>query len=147
MFAAPGSGRVGRGERRARDSEGEQVIMRSSIRRITLAGGLVAALGLVAGAARADECAVQTSGGPVTGKTLSGEVKQVSGKNVIVTSKGEHIKFDRFEGVAVKGLKTNYDDLKKGDYVVVCSKLLAKPRLAYEITVQEKPKDDAVDVD
>jgi hypothetical protein len=121
--------------------------MRSTIRRITLAGGLVAALGLVAGAARADECTVQTAGGPVSGKTLSGELKQVTGKNVIVTSKGEQIKFDRFEGVAVKGLKTNYDDLKKGDYVVVCSKLLAKPRLAYEITVQEKPKDDAVDVD
>ena len=45
----------------------------------------------------------------------------------------------------MKGLKTNYDDLKKGDYVVVCSKLLAKPRLAYEITVKEKPKDEAVD--
>ena len=44
------------------------------------------------------------------------------------------------------GLKTNYDDLKKGDYVVVCSKLLAKPRLAYSITVKEKPKDDAVDM-
>jgi len=119
--------------------------MTSTIQRITLAGGLVAALGLTAGAARADECNVQTPQGAVMGKTLSGEIKQISGKNLIVTSKGEHIKFDRFEGAAVKGLKTNYDELKKGDYVVVCSKLLAKPRLAYEITVQEKPKDEAVD--
>jgi hypothetical protein len=121
--------------------------MRSSIRQITLAGGLAAALGLAAGAARADECTVQTAEGAVNGKTLSGELKQVSAKNLIVTSKGEHIKFDKYEGAAVKGLKTDYAALKKGDYVVVCSKLLAKPRLAYEITVQEKPKDDAVDVD
>jgi hypothetical protein len=120
--------------------------MCSTIRRITFAGGLVAALALGAAAARADECTVQTPQGPVTGKTLSGELKQVNSKNLIVTSKGEQIKFDRFEGGAVKGLKTSYDDLKKGDYVVVCSKLLAKPRLAYEITVQEKPKDEAVDV-
>lgn len=121
--------------------------MRSTIRRITLAGCLAAALGLVAGAARADECTVQTPGGPVSGKTLSGEVKQVSGKNLILSSKGEQIKFDRFDGAAVKGTKASYEDLKKGDYVTVCSKLLAKPRLAYEITVSEKPKDDAVDVD
>ena len=30
--------------------------------------------------------------------------------------------------------------------MVVCSKLLAKPRQAFSITVEEKPKDDAVDV-
>jgi hypothetical protein len=116
--------------------------MRSTIRSLTFAAGLAATLGFAAGAARADEC--QTPEG--MGKTLAGELKSVSGKNLIVTSKGEHIKFDKFSSVAVKGLKTNYDDLKKGDYVVVCSKLLAKPRLAYEITVQEKPKDDAVDM-
>ena len=121
--------------------------MRSTIRRFTLAGGLVLALGLAAGAARADECTVQTGEGAITGKTLSGELKQVSGKNLIVTSKGEQIKFDKYEGGVVKGLKTDYASLKKGDYVTVCSKLLAKPRLAYEITVQEKPKDEAVDVD
>ena len=116
--------------------------MRSTIRRFALASAMLAALGLTSGAARADEC--QTPEG--MGRTLSGELKQVSGKNLIVTSKGEHIKFDKFEGVTVKGLKANYADLKKGDYVVVCSKLLAKPRLAYEITVAEKPKDDAVDM-
>jgi hypothetical protein len=116
--------------------------MRSTIRRLTLASGLAAAFALTAGAAHADEC--QTPEG--LGRTLSGEVKQISGKNLIVTSKGEHIKFDKFDGVAVKGLKTDYAEIKKGDYVVVCSKLLAKPRLAYEITVAEKPKDEAVDM-
>ena len=116
--------------------------MRSTIRRLTLASGLAASLALTAGAARADEC--QTPDG--MGRTLSGELKQVGGKNLIVTSKGEHIKFDKFDGVTVKGLKKDYGELKKGDYVVVCSKLLAKPRLAYEITVVEKPKDEAVDM-
>ena len=120
--------------------------MRIRVRRFVLAAGLGAAF-LVAGSARADECSVQTAGGAINGKTLEGEVKQVSKKNLIVTTKGEHIKFDRFEGAAVKGLKANFDDLKKGDWVVVCSKLLAKPRLAYEVTVKEKPKDEAVDVD
>ena len=48
--------------------------------------------------------------------------------------------------MTVKGLKKDYGELKKGDYVVVCSKLLAKPRLAYEITVVEKPKDEAGDM-
>jgi hypothetical protein len=116
--------------------------MRSTIRRLTLASGLAAGLALAAGATHAEEC--QTPEG--LGRTLSGEVKQISGKNLIVTSKGEHIKFDKFDGVTVKGLKKDYAEIKKGDYVVVCSKLLAKPRLAYEITVAEKPKDDAVDL-
>jgi hypothetical protein len=116
--------------------------MRSTIRGITFAAAFAATLGLAAGAARADEC--QTPEG--MGKTLEGELKQVSGKNLIVTSKGEHIKFDKFGTIAVKGMKTSYDELKKGDYVVVCSKLLAKPRMAYEITVKEKPKDEAVDM-
>jgi hypothetical protein len=117
--------------------------MRSTFRRFTLATGLIVALGASAGAALADECTTPEG----AGRTLEGELKQVSGKNLIVTSKGEHIKFDKFASVAVKGLKTNYDDLKKGDWVVVCSKLLAKPRLAYEITVKEKPKDEAVEVE
>jgi hypothetical protein len=116
--------------------------MRSMLRSLTLASGLVLAVGLGAGAARADEC--ETPQG--AGRTLEGELKQVTKKNLIITSKGEHIKFDAVEGAAITGLKTNYDDLKKGDYVVVCSKLLAKPRLAYSITVKEKPKDDAVDL-
>lgn len=116
--------------------------MRYPIRQLTLATGLAIAFALGAGAAHADEC--QTPDG--MGRTLSGEVKQISGKNLIVTSKGEHIKFDKFDGVTVKGLKTEYGEIKKGDYVTVCSKLLAKPRLAYEITVAEKPKDDAVDL-
>jgi|GEM_PF-6643528 len=119
----------------------------SSIRGITLAGAVAASVAFGAGAARADECTVQTAEGAVNGRTLEGELKQITNKNLIVTSKGEQIKFDRYEAGAVKGLKTQYDDLKKGDYVVVCSKLLAKPRLAYEITVREKPKDEAVDVD
>src|SRR4029450_2336514 len=117
--------------------------MRSTLRRLTLAGGLLAVLGLSAGAARADEC--QTPEG--AGRTIEGEVKQVSGKNLIVTSKGEHIKFDKFASVTVKGLKRNDEALTKGASVVVCSKLLAKPRLAYEVRVKEKPKDEAVDVE
>jgi hypothetical protein len=116
--------------------------MRSTTQRLILAGGLAAALGL-AGAARADECTTPDG----AGRTLEGELKQISNKNLIVTSKGEHIKFDKAPSSTVKGLKTDYADLKKGDYVVVCSKLLAKPRLAYEITVKEKPKDAAVDVE
>jgi len=116
--------------------------MRSTIRSLSLASGLVLALGFGAVAAHADECTTPQG----AGRTLEGELKQISKKNLIVTAKGEHIKFDTVEGAPVTGLKTNFDDLKKGDYVVVCSKLLAKPRLAYSITVKEKPKDDAVDM-
>jgi hypothetical protein len=115
--------------------------MRSTIRSLAFAAGLATALGFAAGAARADECPTPEG----LGRTLDGELKQVSGKNLIVTSKGEHIKFEKAGTVTVSGLKTTYDDLKKGDYVQVCSKLLAKPRLAYTITVKEKPKDEAVD--
>ena len=68
--------------------------MRTTIRRLTLASASWLAFGLSAGAARADEC--QTPQG--AGRTLEGELKQISGKNLIVTSKGEHIKFDTFEG-------------------------------------------------
>jgi hypothetical protein len=113
-----------------------------TIRSLTIAAGLAATLGFAASAARADECPTPEG----LGRTLEGELKQVGGKELIVTSKGEHIKFAKFGSITVKGLKTTYDDLKKGDYVVVCSKLLAKPRMAYDITVKEKPKDEAVDM-
>lgn len=98
-----------------------------------------------AGVAWAGECEVQTATGTVNGKTLEGEIKKVNKKQMIVRQYGEQIKFEPFDGAVVSGLKADYAKLKKGDWVVVCSKLLAKPRLAYSIEVIPTPDDGAVE--
>lgn len=104
---------------------------------------------LFAGAAQAGECEVEIGGSAQRGKTLEGDIKSVKkGKRakITITQYGEHIPFEPHEGVVVSGLKSDYGDLKRGDHVVVCGKLLAKPRVALGIEVKPAEEDAAEDL-
>ena len=75
-------------------------------------------------------------------REFSGELQKVKGKTIVVDNKkGDKIKFEQHDSTTVTGVKTTWDDLKKGDHVSVCSKMLEKPRYAYKVESSE-PTDD-----
>jgi len=61
---------------------------------------------------------------------------------VVDNKKGDKIKFEKHDSTTVAGTKTEWDALKKGDYVTVCSKMLEKPRYAYKVEASEPPADE-----
>ncbi|MBW2316026.1 MAG: hypothetical protein JRH10_17790 [Deltaproteobacteria bacterium] len=74
-------------------------------------------------------------------RSFSGELQKVKGKSIVVDNKkGDKIKFQQHDSTVVSGEKTKWEDLKKGDAVEVCSKMLEKPRYAYKVDSSE-PKD------
>ncbi len=75
-------------------------------------------------------------------RSFSGELQKVKGKTIVVDNKkGDKIKFAQPDTPDVSGEKTSWDDLKKGDWVTVCSKMLEKVRRAYKVEVNP-PKDE-----
>jgi hypothetical protein len=76
-------------------------------------------------------------------RSFSGELQKANDKMIVVDNKkGDKIKFQQHETTTVTGTRTSWDDLKKGDYVTVCSKMLEKPRYAYKVEASEPPSDD-----
>jgi hypothetical protein len=76
-------------------------------------------------------------------RSFTGELQKAKDKMIVVDNKkGDKIKFELHETTTVTGIKTSWDDLKKGDYVTVCSKMLEKPRYAYAVEAMEPPEDD-----
>ena len=71
-------------------------------------------------------------------RSFAGELQKVKGKTIVVDNKkGDKIKFQQHDSTAVSGVKATWDDLKKGDLVEVCSKMLEKPRYAYQVVSSE----------
>ncbi len=64
---------------------------------------------------------------------------------------GDKVKFEKAEGVTVTDTRAvekkaqKWEDLKNGLYVEACWKFTDKPRLAYAVTVEEPPAEDAVE--
>ena len=118
------------------------------IYRLTLSTLLISALSLaLSGLAGAAECEAQgPDGTKISGKTLEGEIKIVNKKRLIVRQYGEQIQFQPQDYTVVSGKKDEFGKLKKGDWVIVCSKLLARPRIPYTIEVIDKPDDGAEDL-
>ena len=113
--------------------------MRSIVQRIvrgSTALALAAAVGTFAApAAQAIEC-------EGTQRSFTGELQSAKTKAIVVDNKkGDKIKFAPHDTTAISGTKTEWDKLKKGDYVAVCSKMLEKPRKAYKVEVMP-PRDD-----
>jgi len=76
-------------------------------------------------------------------RSFSGELQKANDKVIVVDNKkGDKIKFEQHASTTVTGVKTSWEDLKKGDYVEVCSKMLEKPRYAYQVVSMEPPKDE-----
>jgi hypothetical protein len=97
--------------------------------------------------ASAEDCTVKTADGKtINGRIFEGMIKKVSKRDFTITKGGEMVKFVPYEGVEVKGEKTEYKKLKKDDWIRVCFRRMDKPRYAYEITVIPPPDDHAEDV-
>lgn len=69
-------------------------------------------------------------------RDFKGKVDSVAESSIIVDNrKGDKIKFEKIAETVVKGEKTKWEDIKKSDWVAVSSKMLEKPRKAYEVNV------------
>jgi len=113
--------------------------MRSIAPSITLHRWLAAAVATAAFAWAPTALAIECEG---TQRSFDGELQSVKGKQIVVDNKkGDKIKFEQHASSQVSGTKTKWEDLKKGDWVSVCSKMLEKPRSAYKVEVLP-PKPD-----
>jgi len=69
-------------------------------------------------------------------REFKGKVDSIGEDSIIVDNrKGDKIKFDKIADTVVKGEKAKWEDIQKGDWVAVSSKMLEKPRKAYEVNV------------
>jgi hypothetical protein len=106
---------------------------------------------LQVGTASAADCKATLADGSVKeGRTTEGEIRQITGKKLVLAKSGEMLELVPHDHSVVSGLKDSYKKLKKNDYVKVCfhrSMTKKDPRYAWSIEVVEKPADGAVDVD
>lgn len=111
------------------------------MRRIAPNGfGLAAAVAVAAFAFAPAAQAIECDG---MQRSFAGELQKAKGKTIVVDNKqGDKIKFTQPDTPDVSGEKASWDDLKKGDRVAVCSKMLEKPRYAYKVEVMPEQKDD-----
>ena len=101
--------------------------------RLALAAALMFAIGtaMAPGAAWAQK------------RDFTGKVDKITGSAIFVDNrKGDKLKFTKSDETAVSGLKTNWDDIKKNDWVTVNSNMFEKPRKAYSVTVVPNPEED-----
>ncbi len=79
-------------------------------------------------------------------RDFAGKVDSVNDSKIIVDNrKGDKIAFQKVEDTKVEGKVTAWDAVKKGDWAVVGSKMLEKPRKAYTVKITDPPPDAAVD--
>jgi hypothetical protein len=113
------------------------------MRRIAPSIGIAVAVAAVAFAFAPAAQAIECDG---MQRSFEGQLQSAKGKTIVVDNKkGDKIKFTQPATPEVSGLKTSWDDLKKGDWVAVCSKMLEKPRYAYKVDVIPEKEDAAED--
>ncbi len=77
-------------------------------------------------------------------REFSGRIDKVSKKKMIVDNRmGDKVSFVPIDSTVVEGEgKTEWDDLKKKDWVTVSWKFVDKPRKAYKVVVQPPKEED-----
>lgn len=79
-------------------------------------------------------------------RDFEGKVDSINEKKIIVDNrKGDKISFDKVADTAVEGDKKAWEEIKKGEWVAVSSKMLEKPRKAYKVIVKPAPKEAGVE--
>jgi len=75
-------------------------------------------------------------------------IQKISKKELMVDNRmGDKLKFKPGKEVPVSGEgKTSWDDLKRGDWVIVTWELFDKPRIAYEVEVVPEKKEAGEDL-
>ena len=93
---------------------------------------LIAVVGLVGGALSLPE--VSYAQGSM--REFTGRIDKIKKKKLIVDNRmGDKVSFVKADETEVKGEKTSWKKLKKGDWVTVSWKFIDKPRKAYIVVV------------
>lgn len=81
-------------------------------------------------------------------KEFKGLVQSVSDKELMVDNRmGDKLKFKPAKDVPVSGEgKESWDQIKKGDWVVVTWEMFDKPRVAYEVKVVPPEEEEGEDL-
>ena len=77
-------------------------------------------------------------------REFTGKVDKITkaGKLIVDNRKGDKVSFVKIDTTEVTGVKTEWDDIKKDDWVTVSWKMIDKPRKAYKIHVMPPREDD-----
>ena len=76
-------------------------------------------------------------------REFSGKVDKISKKKIFIDNRmGDKVSFVRVDETVVEGEKTEWDKIKKNDWVSVSWKFVDKPRKAYKVMVKP-PQDEA----
>jgi hypothetical protein len=79
-------------------------------------------------------------------REFTGKVDKVTKDKIFVDNRmGDKVSFSRVDATVVEGEKTEWDKIKKDDWVSVSWKFTDKPRKAYKVLVkppQEEPGED-----
>lgn len=69
-------------------------------------------------------------------REFTGKVDSVSEKKIIIDNRqGDKVSFNKLDETKVDGLKTSWEEVKKGDWATVGWKFVDKPRKAYTVTI------------
>ena len=80
-------------------------------------------------------------------REFSGKVDKISKKKIFVdTRMGDKVSFIRVDETVVEGEKTEWDKVKKSDWVSISWKFVDKPRKAYKVIVKPTPEETGEDL-
>ena len=80
-------------------------------------------------------------------REFTGKVDKISKKKIFVDNRmGDKVSFVRVDETVVEGEKTEWDKIKKNDWVSVSWKFVDKPRKAYKVVVQPEPEEAGEDM-
>jgi hypothetical protein len=75
-------------------------------------------------------------------REFTGKVDKITKKKLIVDNRmGDKVSFEKVDETVVEGDKTDWEKVKKNDWVTVSWKMIDKPRKVYKVLVMP-PKED-----
>ena len=77
-------------------------------------------------------------------REFTGKVDKISkkGKLIVDNRKGDKVSFVKIDTTEITGEKTEWNAIKKDDWVTVSWKMIDKPRKAYKVHVMPPREDD-----
>jgi hypothetical protein len=77
-------------------------------------------------------------------REFTGKVDKITkaGKLIVDNRKGDKVSFVKIDTTEITGVKTEWNEIKKDDWVTVSWKMIDKPRKAYKVHVMPPREDD-----
>jgi len=77
-------------------------------------------------------------------REFTGKVDKITnaGKLIVDNRKGDKVSFVKIDTTEITGVKTEWNEIKKNDWVTVSWKMIDKPRKAYKVHVMPPREDD-----